>query len=81
MKIPVEAVYEGDGILRLKQPVSLKENTSVRLTIEELEQERLRVGGRDDQKAKEAVADLVGCISETPTAPAISEEHDEILYR
>ncbi len=79
MKIPVEAVYEGEGVLRLKQPVSLKENTPVRLVIEELEQERIEE--RDDQKAREAVIALVGCITETPIAPAISEEHDEILYR
>lgn len=81
MKIPVDAVYEGRGILRLKQPVSLREQASVRVTIEEAEVQEPATAERPEPADWKKAAELIGCIIEPPAAPAISEEHDEVLYR
>ena len=66
MSIAVEAVYE-NGILKPKQPLMLAEGTTVRLTLDAL----------DDNY--DPLDDVIGICTEGPDF-SLAERHDEIVY-
>lgn len=76
MTIAVDAVYEGNGVLKLEKPVDLKENEKVRLIIETAGE---AAGGDDDPTGWKAADELIGFIKDGPKGP-IGEEHDDHLY-
>ena len=76
MTIAVDAVYEGNGVLKLDKPVDLKENEKVRLVIETAGE---GAAGGDDPTGWKAADELIGFIKDGPKGP-IGEEHDSHLY-
>ena len=76
MTIAVDAVYEGNGVLKLDKPVELKENEKVRLVIETTGE---AATGDDDPTGWKAADELIGFIKDGPKGP-VGEEHDRHLY-
>ena len=76
MTIAVDAVYEGNGVLKLEQPVALKEHERVRVVIETGAEATLRA--EDDPTGWKAI-DRLMAIGKA-TAPDVSEKHDDYLY-
>ena len=78
MTIRVEAVYEGDGVLKLAKPVDLKEKTRVNVTIEATTE---GAAVNDDRTGWRTSERFVGFIKDAPEGEAIAEQHDKYLYR
>ena len=76
MTITVPGVYEGDGVVKLDQPVALKAKTKVHVT---LEAEAPAVED-DDPTGWKMADELIGFMQDGPKGQ-IGAEHDEHLYR
>jgi predicted DNA-binding antitoxin AbrB/MazE fold protein len=76
MTIAVDAVYEGNGVLKLEQPVALREHEKVRVVIETQAQATPRA--EDDPTGWKAIDRLMG-IGKAIT-PDVSDRHDDYLY-
>jgi predicted DNA-binding antitoxin AbrB/MazE fold protein len=76
MTITVPGVYEGDGVVKLDQPVALKANTKVHVTIEA----EAPSPDDDDPTGWKMADELIGFMKDGPKGP-IGAEHDEHLYR
>jgi predicted DNA-binding antitoxin AbrB/MazE fold protein len=70
----VKAVYEG-GVFRPQEPVQLEEKTEVEVLIP------TDAKRDDDPTGWKTARELIGCITEAPLAPNISEDHDRYIYR
>jgi predicted DNA-binding antitoxin AbrB/MazE fold protein len=70
-------VYEGNGVLKLEQPVALKEHERVRVVIETQAEATPRAD--DDPTGWKADDELIGFIKDAP--PDMAEKHDEYLYK
>jgi predicted DNA-binding antitoxin AbrB/MazE fold protein len=79
LTVAVEAVYE-NGVLRLEQPVDLKEHAKVRVIIEDGEQARSAMED-DDPTGWKTARELIGCITEDLVAENVAENHDRYIYR
>jgi hypothetical protein len=75
MTIAVDAVYEGDGMLKLDKPVDLKKNEKVRIVIETTGDS---TAGDDDPTGWKAIDSLMGIGK--AVAPDVSDKHDDHLY-
>lgn len=75
MTITAEGVYEGNGVLKLDQPVALKEKTKVHVTID-----TEPASAADDPTGWKTADELIGFMKDGPKGP-IGEQHDEYLYR
>jgi hypothetical protein len=78
MTVAVEAVYE-DGVLKLDQPVGLKEHARVRVTIEGPAREPDTAD--DDPTGWKAARRFIGLWRDAPAGERIAEEHDKSLYK
>jgi predicted DNA-binding antitoxin AbrB/MazE fold protein len=76
MTIAVDAVYEGNGVLKLERPVALKEHEKVRVVIETAAE--ATAAAEDDPTGWKAIDRLMGIGK--AVAPDVSEKHDDYLY-
>ena len=76
MTIAVDAVYAGNGVLKLEQPVALKENEKVRVVIETAAP--ASATDADDPTGWKAIDALRGIVKDAP--PDVAENHDKYLY-
>jgi predicted DNA-binding antitoxin AbrB/MazE fold protein len=77
MTIDVDAVYEGNGVLKLDKPVALDEKTKVRVTIE-VKTRTASSGQDDDPTGWKAIDRLMGIGK--AVAPDVASNHDDHLY-
>jgi predicted DNA-binding antitoxin AbrB/MazE fold protein len=77
MTVAVDAVYE-NGVLRLSQPLALREHTKVRVTIEDDPAQAIE---DDDPTGWKTAHELIGCITEDLAGAEISVNHDQYIYR
>ena len=76
MTIAVDAVYEGNGVLKLERPVALKEHEKVRVVIETAAE--ATAAAEDDPTGWKAIDSLIGAAKGAPSN--VSERHDDVLY-
>ena len=76
MTIAVDAVYEGNGVLKLEGPVALKEHEKVRVVIETGAEAAPPAG--DDPTGWKAIDALRGIVKDAPAD--LAENHDKYLY-
>jgi predicted DNA-binding antitoxin AbrB/MazE fold protein len=80
MTIAVNAVYEGNGVLRLEQPVTLKEKAKVRVVIE-AETDSPSPVEDDDPTGWKTAEKFIGMWKGGTPGEAVGEDHDKYLYR
>ena len=76
MTIAVDAVYEGNGVLKLERPVGLKEHERVRVVIET--EAEVTPPAEDDPTGWKAIDALRGIVKDAPAD--VAENHDKYLY-
>jgi predicted DNA-binding antitoxin AbrB/MazE fold protein len=81
MAIKVEAVYEGNGVLRLEEPVALEEKAKVRLVIEVDADTPAPVKDDDDPTGWKTARRFIGMWKGAPKGENIARDHDKYLYK
>jgi hypothetical protein len=76
--VAVGAVYE-NGVLKLDQPVGLKEHAKVRVVIETPPADSDAADG--DPTGWKAARRFIGLWKDAPAGERIAEEHDKYLYK
>jgi predicted DNA-binding antitoxin AbrB/MazE fold protein len=79
MAITVDGVYEGNGVVKLDQPVAIKEKTKVHVTIE-ADSESAQ---DDDPTGWKAAERFIGMWKDAParSSTSLSEDHDRVIYK
>ena len=80
MTIKVGAVYEGNGVLKLEEPVALKANAKVRLVIE-ADADAPPPAEDDDPTGWKTARRFIGMWKGAPKGEHIARDHDKYLYK
>jgi predicted DNA-binding antitoxin AbrB/MazE fold protein len=81
MTIKVEAVYEGNGVLKIEEPVALKEKAKVRLVIEVEADAATAPAEDDDPTGWKTARRFIGMWKGAPEGVHIARDHDKYLYK
>jgi predicted DNA-binding antitoxin AbrB/MazE fold protein len=80
MTIEVEAVYEGNGVLKIEKAVALKEKAKVRLVID-AEPDAMVPAEDDDPTGWKTARRFIGIWKGAPKGEPIARDHDKHLYK
>jgi predicted DNA-binding antitoxin AbrB/MazE fold protein len=80
MTIEVDAVYEGNGVLKVVEAVALRENARVRIVIEAAP-EAVIPAEDDDPTGWKTARRFIGMWKGAPKGVPIAREHDKYLYK
>jgi predicted DNA-binding antitoxin AbrB/MazE fold protein len=80
MTIAVDAVYEGNGVLKLEQPVTLETKAKVHVIIEAKAETPSPVED-DDPTGWKTARRFIGMWKGAPKGEPIARDHDKYLYK
>jgi predicted DNA-binding antitoxin AbrB/MazE fold protein len=79
MTTPLKAIYE-QGVLRLKEPLSLTDGTQVDVTVVSLEEDNGERSHGMEDSSWEALAQLLADSTIDTGVPDLARQHDHYLY-